>query len=313
MGQYIYGPVKSRRLGRSLGIDIVPMKTCSFDCVYCQLGGGHKPVIEREMFVPPAEVLPRAGENIRSSGPLDYVTLGGSGEPTLNTAFGEIAEELAGNYNVPVALLTNGSLMWMREVREACRHIDLVVPSLDACDEETFQAVNRPHPSLNFAKIADGLSGLRDVFDGSLWLEIFIVKGINDSDRHCSAFRTLIDRIRPDKVHLNTAVRPPAEAFVRAPSYERMKQICRLLGPKAEIIVPPPENTGPGRDISEENIMNILRRRPSRAHEIADACGASEKETVEKLHNMVSDAKIVEITRAGESFFQPPKDRAGDN
>ncbi len=306
MGQYTYGPVRSRRLGLSLGLDIVPMKTCSFDCVYCQLGGGHRPLIERREYVPSEEVLRRAGEEIRSSGEPDFVTLGGSGEPTLNTAFGDIARKIAAAYSLPVALLTNGSLLWMPEVREACRHMDLVIPSLDACDEETFKAINRPHPSLNLAKIIDGLSQLRETFEGLIWLEVFLIKGINDSDRHCLAFKKLIERIRPDKVHLNTAVRPPAEPSVRVPSRERMEQICDILGPKAEIITPRHKNAGPGANISGEDIINILRRRPCTAREIAETCGTTENEVAEKLHNMVSDEKIVEITGEGESFFKIP-------
>ncbi len=304
MAKYVYGPVKSRRLGSSLGVDIVPMKTCSFDCVYCQLGGSYRSVIERDVYAPADKVVREVLSELQKQDALDHITLGGCGEPTLNNAFGEIAEKLRKVCDIPIALLTNGSLMWMEEVRGSCRHFDLVIPSLDACNESIYQKVNRPHPSLQFEKIVNGLIKLRNEYGGKIWLEIFLIAGMNCSDQNCSDFKALIDRIRPDRVHLNTAVRPPAEPGVYPPNDSRMQNICRKLGQKAELITPPAENAYLQGNNVEENIMCLVWRRPCTAEEIAAACQSELDAISDKLTHMVANGKIKEVRRGDKKFFK---------
>ncbi|MHC4592376.1 MAG: radical SAM protein, partial [Planctomycetota bacterium] len=167
---YTYGPVASRRLGRSLGVDLVPLKTCTFNCIYCQLGPTAHTTIERADYTPVAEVVSEVREHLAEGVTPDYITLGGSGEPTLHRSFGEVAAQIREGTDVPIALLTNGSLLHLPEVREACTAIDLVLPSLDAGDEETFRRINRPQPTITLAQVVAGLTALRREFQGEIWL-----------------------------------------------------------------------------------------------------------------------------------------------
>ncbi len=298
MTNYVYGPVKSRRLGRSLGVDILPMKTCNYDCIYCQIGSGYSTIFERKVYIPAALILQEIDKKLNSTQLPDYITLGGSGEPTLNTAFGDIATKLKNNYDIPVCLLTNGSLMWMPEVREECHNIDVIIPNLDACDDDSFSRINRPHPSIDFNLMLNGLIELRKNFNGSLWLEIFLIPGINDSDIHCAKFKEMIQLIAPDKVQLNTAVRPPAEKEVQPLSPSRLMQIRDLINNEAEIIAKAPEMAlsaqSPSCDSTgEENkLLNVLKRRPCTAEELAAITGMPVKKLEPILKKLIADGSI---------------------
>lgn len=302
--KYVYGPVKSRRLGTSLGVDIVPMKTCSFDCVYCQLGGGFPTTVRRDSFVPVETVLAQIKDKLSSRSGPDYITLGGSGETTLSTDFGKIAASIKEIYGIPVCLLTNGALLWMDEVLEDCAQMDIIVPNLDACDEETFQRMNRPHPSLSFENVVKGLVRLREKFCGNIWLEIFLVPGINDSQEQIRAFKRLTEDIRPDKIQLNTAVRPPAEKSVRAIEYERLENICSLLGPKAEVIIPDPEQKKDGENISEADIIDLLKRRPCTSEDMASTCKNTVDDVAEMAERLVAEGKVKVMECDGKKFFK---------
>ena len=304
MPRYIYGPVKSRRLGLSLGADIVPMKTCCFDCIYCQLGSGYRPTVTRGRFVPLEKVIEQIGARLEEIPRVpDYITIGGSGEPTLNESFGDLASALRKEFDIPVCLLTNGSLMWLEQVRAACTDFDLIVPGLDACDESMFQAVNRPHGALSFEKLLTGLERLREEFKGAIWLEVFLIPGLNTSEQQCRRFKKLAERLKPDKIHLNTAVRPPAESSVRPLCSERMQQIRRFFGPKAESIASlRPRLDGHG-GIKEEEIIGILHRRPCTAGDIASAYDASVAEAEEKLQKLISRGKVNAERRDGKVFY----------
>ncbi len=302
--KYVYGPVKSRRLGTSLGVDIVPMKTCSFDCVYCQLGGGFPTTVKRDSFVPVETVLAQIKDKLSSPSDPDYITLGGSGETTLSTDFGKIAASVKEIYGLPVCLLTNGALLWMDEVLEDCAQMDVIVPNLDACDEETFQRINRPHPSLSFENVVKGLVRLREKFCGNIWLEIFLVPGINDSQEQIRAFRRLTEEIRPDKIQLNTAVRPPAEKSVRAMNYKRLENICSRLGPQAEVIISDPEQKKNWENISESDIIDLLQRRPCTSEDIASTCKKNADDVEEMVKKLVEQGKVKVTENDGKKFFK---------
>ena len=301
--EYVYGPVRSRRLGASLGVDIVPLKKCSYNCIYCQLGSGFSPLVERKVYAPPDEVCRQIAERLKAVPAPDYITLGGSGEPTLNSALGKIASAVRRNHGIPLCLLTNGSLMWMDEVRHACSAMDLIIPSLDAGDPETFQVVNRPHPSILFEKVVRGLEQLREEFSGLIWLEIFLIPGINDSERSCEAFKALSERLRPDRIHLNTAVRPPADPSVKPLDHGRLLQISRFLGPNAEVITPAPETRHRQGSVGTEEIVAILQRRPCTAAEIADACAASVTAVRKTLDRLAADGRVRLTERNGENYY----------
>ena len=188
--QYIYGPVPSRRLGRSLGVDLVPYKTCTYDCIYCQLGRTTNKTTERREWVPTNEVLAQLKDRL-SSRP-DYITLSGSGEPTLHADMGRLIHEIKSVTDIPVAVITNGSLLWLSEVQAALLEADLVVPSLDAGSEDLFKYVNRPHPQIRFDQMLSGLRGFRRLFHDQYWLEVFLLSGVTTVEARIKALRDCI-------------------------------------------------------------------------------------------------------------------------
>jgi wyosine [tRNA(Phe)-imidazoG37] synthetase (radical SAM superfamily) len=306
----VYGPVASRRLGRSLGVDVVPFKVCDFDCVYCQLGRTTIHTLERKAYVSAGEILRQLKKKLRTGVRPDYITLGGSGEPTLNSALGDIIAAVRDVTDVPVAVLTNGSLFSDPNVRAACARAQLVLPDLDAGDEETFQRINRPCAGLTLEKVVRGLATFREEFSGQIWLEVFLVAGMNDSAEHVEKIRSLIERIRPDRIQLNTAVRPPAEEFVRKVSLERMEEIRELLGQKAEVIADfalPSEGEGVDLDkhprAAEEDVLQMLRRRPCTVKDIEDGLGLDPEVAAKLVEELGREGKVRAVVRGSERYF----------
>jgi wyosine [tRNA(Phe)-imidazoG37] synthetase (radical SAM superfamily) len=230
---HIFGPVPSRRLGRSLGIDLVPHKTCSYDCLYCQVGHTTEKTAVRKNWVDADEIVAELGTKL-SSRP-DYITLSGSGEPTLFAGCGELIDKIKKITNIPVAVITNGSMLSEKQVRKELLGADLVAPSLDAGDEETFQKINQPCSEITFDKMLAGLIEFRREFKGKYWLEVFFINGLNDGDQQVDKIAACIAAIGPDKVQLNTVTRPPADD-VGPVSRQRLEQIAQKLGPNAEVI-----------------------------------------------------------------------------
>jgi len=309
MTQYVYGPVLSRRIGRSLGVDLVPLKTCTLNCVYCQLGPTPATTLRRAEYVPADQVVEQVRARLAEGAAVDYVTLGGSGEPTLHDSFGQIAERVREFAPAPIALLTNGTLFHLPEVRAACGAIDLVIPDLDAGDEETFRRVNRPHPDLSVEKIVGGLAALRDEFAGQIWLEVFLVPGLNTTDEHVRKLRAQIERIRPDRIDLNTAVRPPAEDYVRRVPAERLEQIRDMLGPRARVIAEaPPAGAGAAGEsharsaAGTQQVLEMLRRRPCTLEDLASGLSLHRNEVLKHIAQLLKDGKLVE-TRDGARLF----------
>ena len=209
--RFVYGPVASRRLGFSLGVDIIPFKTCTLDCVYCQLGSAGRTTVRRRSWFPPEAILAQIKEAIDSGQRIDVITFSGSGEPTLSRDLGFLIRSIKKMTGIPVAVLTNGTLLGRRDVRRDLAAADIVGPSLDAVPAALFRRVNRPHASLDNRKVIDGLVRFRDEFAGEIRLEIMLVKGVNDSPAAIEAVKKAVARIRPDRIELNTVVRPPAD------------------------------------------------------------------------------------------------------
>jgi wyosine [tRNA(Phe)-imidazoG37] synthetase (radical SAM superfamily) len=305
MGDYTYGPVPSRRLGRSLGVDLVPAKTCNLNCIYCQLGRTEHTTLQRAEYAPVEAVVAEVLSRLRDGPRPDYVTLAGSGEPTLHLRFGDVAAGIKAGSDVPIALLTNGALFYLPEVRSACGAIDLVLPTLDAGDEETFQRINRPHPGLTLERVVAGLAQFRREFAGQMWLEVFLIEGINTSDEQVARIRERVDRIGPHRVQLNTAVRPPAETDVRVPSAQRLEEIRAMLGPRAEVIVP---LTGlpdaPGAQARREEVLNVLRRRPCTAEDIAEGLGIQRSEAARLIGRLLDEGAIQVRQRLYETYYE---------
>ena len=233
--KYVFGPVLSRRLGRSLGIDPVPLKTCTYDCVYCQLGSTPGKTADIKRYSSPEEIAAELKEVLKHV-QADYITLSGSGEPTLNSAAGELISKIKKITDIPVCVITNGSLLSDSRVRKRLLAADLVVPSLDAGDEEAFQRINRPHNSVGFTDMVDGIEKFSKEFQGKLWLEIMLAAGINDSAEDLKKFLPLIERINPDRIQINTVVRPPACSGIKGVGSDKLRQAQKIFGHKAEII-----------------------------------------------------------------------------
>jgi len=238
--KYIYGPVKSRRLGFSLGLSLTPYKVCDFDCVYCQLGETRQTVKERKEYIPVKEILEELKgwleNNPEEAKSLDYITFSGSGEPTLNIKIASLISEIKKIAQIPVAVITNASLLGDSSIRHELLGADLIVPSLDAVTPEVFSRVDRPHPQINIENIIEGLISLRKEFRGRIWLEVMLVKGVNDDLRHIRKLKSVIEKINPDKVQLNSPVRATRESGISCVDNNKLKKIKEALGGKAEII-----------------------------------------------------------------------------
>ncbi len=279
---YVFGPVPSRRLGRSLGVDLVPFKTCSYDCIYCQLGRTRNLTVERKEWAPVETVL---GElNAKLVCRPDYITLSGSGEPTLHSRLGEIIERIKFMTDVPVAVLTNGSLLWKTEVRQALARADLVLPSLDAGDPFKFAFINRPHSDITFEQMIEGLVEFRSDFRGQYWLEVFLLGGYTAIEADVRRIAAWVKRIRPDRVQLNTVARPAAEDFAVSVAPDVLAQFARRFRPVAEVVAERPSRLARKSARTDAAVvLNLLRRRPCTADQVAAGLGANRLEVLKWL------------------------------
>jgi wyosine [tRNA(Phe)-imidazoG37] synthetase (radical SAM superfamily) len=304
--KYIFGPVPSRRLGYSLGVDIIPYKTCSFDCIYCELGKTDCRTLEPVGSVSPEAVLQELEKALSSPAPnLDYITITGSGEPTLHPRLGLIIKEIRKMTSRPIALITNSSLLYQEEVLENALKADVVIPSLDAPDPVVFQTINRPHPSLTFERLIEGLVNLGRSPGARIWLEVLFLKGINDSPGQIEQFDSYIRQINPEKVQLNTVVRPPVEDYAGPLSFSRLQEIQRALGPRSEIITPPtPDRTQDKGSITEVQIRDMVTRRPCTAEDIALCLGLPLTETVRLLNGMLQAKKVTYEVFNHQGFYR---------
>lgn len=299
---YVFGPVPSRRLGRSLGIDVVPFKTCTYDCLYCQLGLTTDKTIERREWVPLNDVLAELREKLSSK--PDYITLSGSGEPTLYSKIGELIDRIKALTDIPVAVLTNGSLLWQPAVRQDLLKADLVVPSLDADNEDMFRRVNRPHESITFDKMLQGLIDFRKEFKGQYWLEVFILAGETDSDTEVDKIIQCVEVIKPDRVQLNTVTRPPADSSAIGLTHEQMTRIAERFRPPAEVIadfqgVHKQSEFAAGR----QEILDMLARRPCCVDDIANGLHMHVYEVIKYIEELTAEDKIQATETAGKLYY----------
>jgi wyosine [tRNA(Phe)-imidazoG37] synthetase (radical SAM superfamily) len=274
--RYVYGPVLSRRLGRSLGIDPVPLKTCNLNCVYCQLGptpGGSR---TEAVYPPLSAVIMEVGEALATAQDLDFVTISGSGEPMLYGDIVELISAIKDMTDVPVAVVTNGTLLTSQSAREALYRADVVLPSLDAADDRTFNRIVRPPGGLSVEQVVAGLATFRRAFVGQIWLEIMLVSGLNDQPEQLERLKSAMDLILPDRIHLNTVVRPPAVETALPVPPERMAAIAAYFGPCCEVIAecPSPAPLPPGGALAER-LAEIVTRHPATLSDLAVTLGAS--------------------------------------
>ncbi|MGB9791356.1 MAG: radical SAM protein [Thermacetogeniaceae bacterium] len=304
--KHIYGPVPSRRLGRSLGIDLVPFKTCSYDCIYCQLGRTTDKTIVRKEYVRAEEVLSELEQKLQTEDVPDYITLAGSGEPTLHAGIGKLIKEIKNLTNIPVAIITNGSLLWMEEVQDALMEADLVLPSLDAGDPDLFQYVNRPHEGISFEQMVNGLAEFTRCFTGEVWLEVFLLTGVTAIPSEVKKISALVEKIRPARVQLNTVTRPPAEEFALPVPPDLMTSLRELFPENTEIISEENENSRSPlgtHEADEEEILALLRRRPCTAEDIAESLGLNLAEALKCLESLRRTGKITTTIKDRKNFY----------
>lgn len=304
--RYLYGPVPSRRLGRSLGIDLVPHKICTYDCIYCQIGKTTEKTLARKEYVPVKEIMEEVRNFLKGEiSSIDYLSLTGSGEPTLHSQIRSVIEGIKAITAIPVAVLTNGSLLYEEEVRQDLLRADIVLPSLDAVSEEVFMRINRPRPGFSIEKVIEGLVEFRKVYRGQIWLEILFCKGVNDGKEELLRMKKVIDRIRPDLIHLNTVVRPPSEKWAVPLNPEEMEKIKALFGEKASIISEFDRHPSvvSERDIQEE-ILKILKRRPLSLTDLSQGMGITRDELEAYLNPLIQEGKIQSRSFGNSIYYE---------
>jgi wyosine [tRNA(Phe)-imidazoG37] synthetase (radical SAM superfamily) len=238
--KYIYGPIKSRRLGLSLGLSLSQDKICDLDCIYCQWGSVGRTVLERKEYAQPQEIILELKTWLQNhpqeAKELKFATLSGLGEPTLNTCIGELIDQVKNITGLKIAVITNSTLLGDPVVRRSLLKADLIVPSLDAVDAKIFQKIDRPDAGIKLNEIINGLVALRQEFSGQIWLEVMLVAGINDDFAHIQELNKAIKRINPDKIQLNSPVRSTAEKNISPVAKDKLRKIKEIFGNKAEII-----------------------------------------------------------------------------
>jgi wyosine [tRNA(Phe)-imidazoG37] synthetase (radical SAM superfamily) len=302
--QYLFGPVPSRRFGRSLGIDLTPYKTCSQDCVFCQLGPTGAKTLTRKEYVPTDAVIAELDDWLEAGGAADHITLSGCGEPTLHSHFGEVLAHIKASSAIPSVLLTNGTMLTLPDVREAAAVADIVKVSLCAWDQASYGWVNRPHPDLDFKELIWGKKTFRDEFNGELWVEVFLVAGMNSIESDVRKIAALTDLLGPDRIHLNTAARPAAEEFVAPLSEKHLASLCHLFQPRAECIAEHKVRNGSGMRADREEIISLLKRRPCTAEEIAGAFVMHLNEALKYLGGLLREGRIRTERTRGSLYYR---------
>ncbi|PKN71088.1 MAG: radical SAM protein [Deltaproteobacteria bacterium HGW-Deltaproteobacteria-12] len=305
--KYLYGPVPSRRLGRSLGIDLVPFKTCTYDCIYCQLGRTTNKTIERRPYVPIEDILSELKIKLATGERPNFISIAGSGEPTLHSAVGELIGMIKKMTTIPVAVLTNGSLLFLPEVRAALMRADLVIPSLDAGDETMFRYVNRPHCGISFDNMVNGLFEFTRDFPGRVWLEVLLVSGVTGMAAEVEKIAALAKKIGAGKVQLNTVCRPAAEEFACTVEKKQMKNLATLFTGAVDIINDDESvdlSVAAAKDIANEEIFSLLARRPCTLSGICSGLGLHPQDAVKKLKKLLDEKRITTLRTSHAVFYK---------
>lgn len=305
--EYVYGPVPSRRLGRSLGIDTVPLKTCNWNCVYCQLGRSTPIVNIRREYLPMTEIIDEVREalSLHPPGDIDWITFVASGETTLHDGIGWLVRQVREITDIPVALITNGSLLYQPRMRDDLLACDAVLPTLDAASADLYQRLNRPHPDLTFDRHVAGLSAFRQEYTGRLWIEVMLIGGVNDTERALSDLRVLLDRIGPDEVHLLSPTRSPVETWVHPSDQDGLLRASAILGEVATT-VPSADlaTTLGGSESIVDAVVSIITRHPMSQDQLEHALAQWAPDHVEDTFaHLREDARAQTVRRCGVLFW----------
>ena len=294
----VFGPVLSKRLGNSLGIDVIPHKTCSYNCIYCQLGSEENTITDLKNYYSVDEIIYELKEALLNNKNVDYITFTGSGEPTLYKDLKKLIYEIKQITDIPVCIITNGSLLYKQEMRSNLLLADLIIPSLDAGNEDTFKLIDNPNKEIDFDKMVEGLIEFKKVFKGEYWLEIFLLKDINDNEDELDDIIKIVKKIKPDRIQLITATRRVANEKAKALSDEELKKIKKYFNAKCDTKVDIPNvsenHKGNTKKITEEDIVNFLIRQPDTAYLIAKSFNEEEKRVKELLDSLIKKNKVRE-------------------
>jgi wyosine [tRNA(Phe)-imidazoG37] synthetase (radical SAM superfamily) len=305
--KYVYGPVPSRRLGQSLGIDTIPLKTCNWNCVYCQLGRTKPLTNERKDYFPPTEILAevQAALEAHQPGEIDWVTFVGSGEPLLHASMGWLIRQVKSMTDLPVAVITNGSLLYLPEVRKELVAADAVLPTLDAGTAKLYRQINRPHPEITFDGFVQGLIAFREEYRGRLWLEVMLVRGLNDNPNALWDIAKIMKFIKPDTVHINLPTRPPAETWVQPPHEESLMHAIAMFGNIAEVVHPAEGSFDlSGYDNPIDAVIGIIIRHPMRQEELERTLDRwSPGQLKQALVDLAGSGRAQVVERYGERFW----------
>ncbi|MDD3051705.1 MAG: radical SAM protein [Candidatus Cloacimonetes bacterium] len=295
--KYLFGPVPSRRLGMSLGVDLVPPKYCSMDCVYCEAGKTSHLIIERREFFPTEDICAEIRDFIEQNKNVDFITFSGAGEPTLHSGIGKIIRFLKKNYpQYKLALLTNSTLLTLPELREEISPIDILIPSLDACSQNVFEMINRPVDNLKIEDIINGLIATRKIFKGKIWLEVFLVPGINDGMEELSRFREVFYDIAADEIQLNGLDRPGTETWVEPMSKERLGEIAEFFSPFNVSVISRKQIESSGSEHKftlKETIIDTIKRRPCTAEDLVVVTKRPAAEILWLLSEMKKEGSVL--------------------
>jgi wyosine [tRNA(Phe)-imidazoG37] synthetase (radical SAM superfamily) len=306
--KYLFGPVPSRRLGISLGVDMVPFKFCSMNCVYCEIGKTSDLTVERKEYIPFKEVAAELHDYLQGEPHLDYITFSGAGEPLLNSKIGAITDLIKNDYpQYKIALITNSSLLADPEVRAEIRQIDLILPSLDAVSQEIFDKINRPHESLSTSDIIDGLIAFRKESKAEMWLEIFFVPGINDSDQEIELLRDAALKIDPHQVQLNALDRPGTESWVKKESDQMLGEIAKKLQPLPVKVIARNFSLSdfPALDHSiEDKLKSTLKRRPCTAEDLSKMLNMHINQLNKYLNYLTKEGVVTHDQQEAGTFFK---------
>lgn len=308
--RFVFGPVPSRRLGQSLGIDPIPLKTCNWNCVYCQLGSTHSliPPAQRAEYFPREEIGAEIRQVLASpqTTKIDWVTFVGSGEPTLHTGIGWLLRQAKSLTDIPVAVITNGSLLYMPQVRQDLSCANAVLPTLDSGNEKAYLKINRPHPELTFKSLVDGLISFRQEYKGQLWVEVMLLKGVNDTEASLQEIASVLQRIAPDQIHINFPTRPPSEPWVQPSDEIGLARAIEIFGHLSHVIRPA-EGAFHSQDTNNslESLLGILQRHPMEEEELKSTLEQWQPGHVEIwLQRLSESGKAQRLQQHGRSYWR---------
>lgn len=305
--KYVFGLVPSRRLGQSLGIDTIPLKTCNWNCVYCQLGRTQPVTHTRKDYVPPADILAQVRNALATHQPgeIDWVTFVGSGEPTLHASIGRLIAQVKTLTDIPIAVITNGSLLYQPQMRHDLAAADAVLPTLDAGTGKLYQQINRPHPEATFRRLVAGLVDFRQMYNGRLWVEVMLVQGLNDTERALQDIASILRRVQPDEIHISLPTRPPVETWVQPSDEEGIMRALAILGEVARVLHPAAGSFDlSGCENPVDAVVDIITRHPMRQDELEQALEqAVPGRANELLHALEHTGRAQVVERYGIRFW----------